>query len=427
MILILLFLSLIFYFLLFRGQSSFFSKPRLHNLVLIRDYMILTIIPYLYYTYDHKWKLHKSFSQLNSDLYFYISSIFTFVFIITFLSTYKILEPSIGKTLFKCNYNISLNKYKYFLNAFILISFVYFIIVTLKYDASLVGLLKFNTFEFGYYRSVLSKADGLLKFNKIVIKSWIPMMSYVYLYIYFKSLLRFTFFDKSIILLSIFMGLLSSIWYFEKSTIVFYLLGILGVFVYSGGKINKKITILLLFLPFILVSSMYIIIYQSKIVNSKYLLDIIIHRLTSQCSGSVMAIDYFTKHDYLYFSGISNFLASLNGSNFQSPYGTIIDYYDPLNIEINGAMSSFVTGEAFGLFGVIGVCISGFVVGFYYSFFEATKRSKLFSLVFVGIYGLYFSHFYVASSFYSFLWPVGILYSILPFIFLLLVSLKYKT
>ena len=139
-----------------------------------------------------------------------------------------------------------------------------------------------------------------------------------------------------------------------------------------------------------------------------------------------MAVHYFDSHDFLYLSGISNSLAALVGENFQSPYSLLIDFYVPEYAETSGALSSFAVGEAYALFGLIGVFLSGIIVGLYYSFFEATKHSNFLSVIFVGVYGLFFSHFYVASSFYGFLWPVGLAYQTIPFFIIAIIICDFK-
>lgn len=424
MIVALLVLSFLLYWALFRKEKSFLVKPTLPSLVFYREYILLTMLPYVYYLNDNRWVKHYIFQNLDSNIYFYYASLFAFLFIVLFMLTYKLFQPSLESTFKRIRVQISFVKLKFFLNFLVLISFFYLMVVTFKYEAAYIGLYKFNTTELIDHRAYLSQGGGWLTLNKIAIKSWIPSINYLLFYLLFSKKVHFNQLDKFILFLSFFSGITASLWFFEKSVITFYFFGILGVYIYSGNILKKKVAIQMFIFSILLLGSMYILTYQSKIANFQYLYDIIIHRVASQSSGSVMAIHYFMSHDYLYLSGISNLLASINGSEFQSVYALIIDHYVPADKENSGAMSSFVTGDAFGLFGFIGVLISGIIVGIYYAFFEATKASDFFSVIFVGIYGIYFSHFIVASSFYSFLWPVGILFDIFPFIFIALFSIR---
>jgi len=424
MIVSLIIVSFVIYGFLFGRKRSVIVQPTLQKLVFYREYLFLTMIPYVYFLYDDRWHNHYIFSQLSSAIYFYYAALFSFTFIVLFLLTYRFLEPAMESSFSRVKINISYVKLRSYLNALIFIGFVYLVVVTFIYEASFVGVFKFDTLELELKRALLSLGSGFLVFNKLIIKSWIPILSYLYLYLFFKKKIFFRRIDKFYLCLSIFMGVVASLWFFEKAVIVFYLFGIVGIYVFSGNLLKIKYVLILPFVGILLVAGMYLLTYQDKIENTQYLIDILIHRTTSQSTGSVMAIDYFMRHDFFYFSGVSNLLASLNNDVFRSPYGAIIDYYVPESAATSGAMSSFVTGEAFGLFGPIGVLISGVIVGIYYSFFEATKASDFLSIIFVGLYGIYFSHFYVASSFYSFVWPVGILYSILPFFLLALLSTK---
>lgn len=425
-IIVLIIISYVYYFALFFKNKSILVQPTLHKVVFYREYLLLTMIPYLYYLKDGKWRSHYIFTKLDSDIYFYYASIYAFTFILIFLTTIKILKPSLETTFRKIKINISLYRCRLLINTTVVLFFIYLIIVTIYFEASFIGLLKFSIVEFETKRALFTQGGGFFTFNKIIIKSWIPMLSYLYIYMYFSFKFSFNKIDRLFLIISFFMGITSSLWFFEKSVIVFYFIGIVGVYVYSGGLLNRKYSLLFPVILVGLVSLMYIIIYQDNIVDVKYLSDILLHRTFTQSTGSVMAIKYFSENEFFYLSGISNSLASLTGDEFRTPYSALIDYYVPETSKTSGALSSFVTGEAYGLFGIIGVILSGVIVGIYYSFFEATKASNFLSIVFVGLYGLYFSHFYVASSFYSFLWPIGMIYNIFPFLTIALLSYKAK-
>ncbi len=418
------FVVLFIYYLSFRNTPSILVKPTLQKLVFFREYLLLTVIPYIYYVYDDKYLSHYIFSSLDGNVYFLYATLFAFVFIVNFLLTYRFCEPVIRKSLSCFNPGISYGRLFFILRIGLIFSAAYLFIVTFIFDASIVGLLKYRSSELIAMRAKLGHGGGFLTFNKIVLKQWIPMLSYIYFYLYFSNNVNMRRFDKCFMLLSLILGVISSIWYFEKAVIGFYLFGVIGVYVYSGRRLKKRVALVLPVIVLALTASMYVLTYQDKIIGTQYLSDILLHRTLSQSTGSVMAIHYFDSHDFFYFSGVSNLLASVSGDEFQSPYAAIIDYYVPEFSETSGAMSSFVTGEAFGLFGLVGVLLSGFIVGLYYSFFEATKSSNFLAIIFVGLYGLYFSHFYVASSFYTFLWPVGIVYSISPFVCLALLSVS---
>ncbi|QLJ07986.1 O-antigen polymerase [Pseudoalteromonas sp. JSTW] len=401
--------------IIFYKSESFFVKPDIFRLTFYRDFLLLTMIPYLYYIYDGRYKDHYILGQLNNDSYFNIAALFAFVFIVIFLLTCKLLTPLFSVGVSKFNYKINYGRAFFTLNSLILISSLYFIFVSIRFDGGLIGLLKFSTSKLEVLRSNYTHGGGFFTFNKLVLKSWIPMLSYLSFYLYINRRAEYKSIDVVFHWVSLVLGVLCSIWFFEKSVLFFYFFGLIGIYIFSGGKLTKKITLFTPVLAFFLVSIMYILVNQDKIVNNQYLFDIILHRTSTQATGSVMAVHYFETHEFLYLSGISNSLAALVGETFQSPYARLIDYYVPEYAETSGALSSFAVGEAYGLFGIYGVIISGFVVGIYYSFFESIRESDFFSVTFIGVYGLFYSHFYVASSFYSFLWPVGLVYQVFPF------------
>lgn len=428
MIFIFILMSMVVYFVLFINNKSFLIQPKLNQMVLYRDYLLFTMFPYAYYFYNDRYKEHYILKKIDSPQFIVEATYSAFIFIIFFMFTYRFFEPLFRGSLRKIKkVAISDRKILFFLKSFVILLSIFFLFVSVKYNAGILGIISMSLTELNEQRAFLSQGSGLLILNKIVIKSWIPMLSYVYSYLWFTSKSSFRFSDRVGLIGSIILGLLASVYFFEKSSIFFYSLGIVGVYVYSGGFLKRKFTLFIPVFAVFLVSIMYILIYQDRIVNNKYLIDIVIHRITSQSVGSVMAFHYFKFHDYFYLSGISNFLASLQNEGFQSVYSAIIDYYIPETAEISGAMSSFATGDAYGLFGYLGVLMSGFIVGVYYSFFEAMKVSRFMSISFIGIYGLFFGYAYVATSFYSLLWPVGIVYSSAPFVLIALLSMNYRS
>jgi len=247
------------------------------------------------------------------------------------------------------------------------------------------------------------------------------MTSYLLYYLYLKEYL-YKQFQIIIMKIMIVFSLFAAVWYFEKSVIVFYFLGLLGVYLYAGYTMNKKMVILLPIVVISLVAGMYLLVYQDRIVDNKYLIDILLHRSTGQADGSIVAVDYFTTHDSFGLAGISHILADVVGRKFETPYGFLIDYYDPSTADTSGAISSFLVGEAFGLFGYAGIFISGIVVAFYYAFLEASKYSQFTAIVFVPMYAMYFAHPYVAATFYIFVWPVNMVIMLLPFIIMAVLS-----
>lgn len=426
LIIVLIILSIAFYKISSNRSDSILTNPNLRGLVFYRDYLILTMLPYLYYWHQDRYKNHYILTLLESKDYFLTSSIFATLFIFTFILSYNTLQPALQNSFSKIKNEVN---YK---TAITLLSFlswpVFVLVLAISYNftTGIFGLGKLNYDEVAQIRHSLSHGGKLLALNKIFMKSWVPMISYLFLYLYIGNKNKFNALNKLMLFFSILSGLLASVFFMEKAIVFIYMLGLIGVYIYSGNKIKKRLLIYLIISFLALISIMYILTYGSKIAGFVYLKDIIIHRIATQSVGSVMAIDYFNSHDFKGMAGVSNLWASLLGETFSSPYSDIIKFYVPESAATSGALSSFVTGEAYGLFGLPGVMLSGIIIASWYALLEATKASSALSILFVGLYGLYFSHHYVASAFFPFIWPIGFFYSIFPFFIILMVSLKRK-
>lgn len=427
LILLLLGTSFLVYQVSELNRPSVVVRPTLANLVFYRDYLALTMIPYAYYIWGDRYKEHYILGQLDGDKYFIYAAISAFVFIIVFYFTYRILFPVFRGLVSQVRIGCSFQRLRFSLRLGASIFFVVAISVSYHFGASVFSFIQGQDYvSAALLRHQLSHGGGVLAFNKIFMKSWVPMLSYLFVYAYFAKLYEFRFIDKLAMMLSFIAGLFAALFFLEKSVLFFYLFGFVGIYVYSGGVLRLRTMLILFLLALTIVSILYLLTYGEKVTGASYLRDIIVHRTMTQSAGSVMAFDYFSKFDFKGLSGISRVLANMVGESFSSPYSDIIKYYVPENADTSGAMSSFVTGEAYGLFGVVGVIISGAVIAVWYSFLEATKYSKAMAVIFVGAYGVYFSHPFVASSFFGFVWPVGFLYSLIPFVVLILFCAKYR-
>jgi hypothetical protein len=417
--------SILTYYGLGYGKRPVLEQPSLAQITFFRDYLFLTLLPYLYYVWDSRYLHHYILQHVSSPAVFYQAAIHAFIFMFTFLVFFRIFETLTSRRIKNLRIRVCDKQILLYASIATIVSSTYLLIVTYVFDAGVIGLTKFNITELNAARAKLSQGRGFLSFNEIVIKQWIPMLSYLWLYMRltgggFGVLHRFVFW------VSILSGVLASVWYFEKSVIFFYLFGLCAIYVYAGFRFNKRFVLMLPVAALVSVAIMYAIVYQEKIVNVAYIDDILLHRISSQAVGSVMAVEYFSEHESMGVSGISNLWASTVGERFSSPYAFLIDYYVPTTRDISGAMSSFAAGEAFGLFGYFGVLFSGILVAAYYGFFESTKHSQFTALIFAPLYGIYFSHFYIASGFYSFMWPVGMILGILPFLVITLLSVRFR-
>ncbi|MCE6964805.1 oligosaccharide repeat unit polymerase [Enterobacter sp. MW07] len=398
-------------------SESIFIRPTIEKVSFFRDYLFLTLMPYIYYVNNDNYQQHYILNNLDSNAYFVYAGINSCLFMLIFLLAYKIFYKPIARSFSKMQGTISVGSYKNWLVVLLVLFTIYFVYISLRFKAGVWGLFNSSMSEINESRHMLSSGGGILSFNKILVQSWIPILSYTIFYMHLTHHK-----ERLLTIFSFVLGALAAVFFFEKSTLFFFLLGYIAVYLYAGRKISLTIIFSAFITAIIVVSFMYIITYGDRISGSDYLLDIIIHRTATQSVGSVMALNYFENHDYFYLSGISNMLASLTGEKFRSVYSALIAYYDPENADISGSLSSFAAGEAYGLFGYPGIIFGGVIVGIFYAFLEASKYAKNLSLLFVGFYGLYYSHFYIASSFYSFIWPIGMIYDIAPFLIIFIIA-----
>lgn len=418
----------VFWFLHVRSIQGL-KRPDILTKSFFFDYGLMTAIPFCYMLYGDNYTAHYLLSQISNPDYIKIAAYSAAYFIIVFIFFYRIFMIFFKRTFQKDRTYVPINIYMFFLKCFTLVAFISFFALMLHFNSGVLSLFsQGNSAEIAARRAQLSQGRGiLLSSTRVLVKSWVPGIAYLWFFLYLTHKRSFKTNDFIFLYSALFVGILASIWYLEKAVIFFYVFGFMGIWVYSGRCLKFRGLGYMTVLAVILIYCMYALTGFRQFVDFKAFKAIFLHRMTSQVAGAPLAFDLYSNvFGFRYLGGISRLLAELQGVSFQSVYGFVIDYYDPQNADVSGAVSSFVTGEAYGLFGIIGVIISPVVVSIYYSLFEASKFSSALSLIFVPMYGIFYSHFMLASSFYPFLWPVGFVYFLLPFLLLFLVSLAYS-
>lgn len=273
-----------------------------------------------------------------------------------------------------------------------------------------------TSLELATSRAETTQASGFLGvLVKELLKNYIPLLFPLLLMIR-----RLGFRSKFLmtnLIIAFFASLIATAWFIEKASVVYFGFSILAVHLcfdlnVSFGRILSYLSLLFFFLV-----GMFYFFYLNAVERDGvgYLIQILSHRFTTQVAGYVLALYVFPDYiDFRGISGISGFFASVAGDKFQSTYGILIDFLDPENAAISGAMSSFAVGDAWGLFGIWGVLISPFVCGVYYGLanlpFKGRARVILMPLVI-----FLFSKPLLASGFYGFLYPIGMLSILLPY------------
>ena len=74
------------------------------------------------------------------------------------------------------------------------------------------------------------------------------------------------------------------------------------------------------------------------------------------------------------------------------------------------------------MFGLTGLILAPVIGAFYYGALEATTRADDTRLFWVPLYGTFFATPFLASSFYSFFWPVGFVLAMAPFLLMAMLA-----
>jgi len=371
----------------FLGVSNSYFDP--YPVRKVMDFALLVFFYFLvFFYYSSKFFCHFFFVKLNiDDDCFDFSKIYNFLAVLSWLSF-----------------------------VFLLFQIIFGQDVAIKNFFSMSN----TSLELATSRAETTQASGFFAvLVKELLKNYIPLIFPLMLML--KRLgFRSEFFDFNFFI-AFFASLLATIWFIEKASVVYFGLSILAVHLCFDPKFSFRRTLLYVSILLFLLIGMFYFFYLNAVEKDGvgYLVQILSHRFTTQAAGYVLALYIFPDYiDFRGVSGISGFFASVVGNKFQSTYGILIDFLDPENAAISGAMSSFAVGDAWGLFGIWGVLVSPFVCGAYYGLanlpFKGGSRVILMPLVV-----FLFSKPLLASGFYGFIYPVGMLSILLPYWFFL--------
>ncbi len=397
-----------------------FGKVNLLSIIIYRDFGILTAIALAFWVTSPTTNQHYVMSQIPiQSLKVALYASFTFMLFVMFYGYFfKVIFSELSLKMPRVDESYFLSIIKIWL------LFLFFVIV-LMYFKNPPVLAKLFSGATALDISIARSEVGGNSFFKIVRNTWVPAASYTMFYFYSRN--------KKLIywlIFSILLAVICSVWSGAKSALASLLLGYLGVYIIS--KDNVKIGNMKVLFYGLIFSSFIVFMYYITTLNTNSSLDVILTTAKNRFFGQAGGVGYAfyiypTFMDHKYFTGISSFLSSLSATQFSSVYGDLIDYAVPEYADISGAMSSFAAGDAYGLFGWWGIIIGpSFVALFYYLFYYMSVKGNA-RVLFIGMYGLYFGNAYLASSFYSFVWPVGMVLSISPMlIFYFFSSIKYQ-
>lgn len=340
-------------------------------------------------------------------------------FVPAFYFIAKKTELFISKYSFVRHGNYNLRQIGIFVSFLGLLGFCFELILLISDEATPLRRLfsgEISAIELAYARSDFSQAkDPLAIIAKEIIKNYLPLIFPLILALHYEGT-RWRLKSSSMIT-AFFCSLLATMWSIEKLSIIYFTLSVVAVRLIYGWRPNLKKIIFIGSSSLLALLTAFYFIYLSKIETEgiEYLFEIFTHRASTQAVGYILALFYFPDLiDFRYLSGISNALASLQDEKFASVYGLVIDYAAPEFADVSGAMSSFSAGDAWGLFGTVGVIFCPIVLGWYYGVANAAMWAKN-KLPIVPIFVLLFSRPYISTGFYGFIYPVGFLQVLLPY------------
>ena len=394
------------------------GQINLLTIIIYRDFGVLTALALVFWINSPIRQTHYVIGQIpipSLELAFYASFLFTFLILY-----YGFFMQFLFKKLAFRMPEVNFKSFSKIMKIWIIILLLVVIIMFFKNPPVVSQIFSgASAMDISIARSEV----GSNAIFKIVRNSWVPITSYTFLFIYIK--------DKKFrnwFILSVVLAIICSVWSGAKSSLASLLLGYLGVYILlSNVKIGniKILMYAILFICFIF------LMYYLTNINSNNDISIIaqtaMYRFFGQAGGVGYAFYMYPNFfEFKYFTGISSFLSNMIGVEFSSVYGDLIDYAVPEFSDISGAMSSFAAGDAYGLFGWWGILLGPLFVAFYYYLFYFMAAKGNAQILFIGMYGLYFGNAYLASSFYSFVWPVGIAITIFPIIVTYLICLVRK-
>lgn len=214
----------------------------------------------------------------------------------------------------------------------------------------------------------------------------------------------------------------------SKSPFVFYLLGFMFLGVYINAGVSKRTISYFGTGAFVLIIGAYYLV--ADVVDISELLSIrsgIGGRvLLSQSAGTYFSFEYFPRvNDHLGWSSISSFVANGLGLEPSERSARILmGIFNPAAMEAGeaGVMNSLFIGEAWANFGIAGVLIAPFYVGFVTQIiFLAFIKSKKTPLM-LGFFVYFTLNLPITGGFNDFVYNAGWFINLLIFIFLIVAA-----
>ena len=250
--------------------------------------------------------------------------------------------------------------------------------------------------------------QGIVAIRDMIALTLTPFLSYIAYIVYKQTNLRkFKVLFYYLLILSILILTYNT----EKAPVLFYGMSFLFLKVYLGITINIRKLLFYGVIVLILLVLMYFAV--SGLDNLSDILDLLLARIfVAQTSAIFLAYEYFPQiHNFIGWSGVSNFFASFSAENTISSGRVIFSIYAPQSIA-NGTAGYIVglfTAEAWMLFGIYGVIFSPLWVGFFIQSIHLLiiKRPK--NAILLAAYMYTMMHWSLTGGLATFLYPIVML------------------
>lgn len=207
---------------------------------------------------------------------------------------------------------------------------------------------------------------------------------------------------------TIFLAFLSVTFTGEKAPLIIYFTTFFIVKSIINGGFSKKILIITALLGFSLIIVLYLLI--NKHATFSFYGGIFSRLFMVPNAGLLHTFDIFpNQHNFLNGASFPGWMIEHFGLEHQRSARIIMETTNPQGVQAGtaGVMNSLFIAEAYANFGIIGLLISPFIVGFEIQFIYNLILNRPKSPVYVAIFAIFFFEFPIMGGFVGFIWNVG--------------------
>lgn len=209
----------------------------------------------------------------------------------------------------------------------------------------------------------------------------------------------------------------------SKAPVLVYGIGYIFLYILRGNKISRKALVWIISTFITILTVMYVVIMQSEFSDLLHLNSGFIGRMTlSSVAGVFLSFDLWPSHyDFLGLSSMSQLISSFFGLEYtENSARLIMAYINPSGFYGGqaGMVNALFIGEAYAMFGWIGVVVAPLYVGFLvetvYIFFLRSPKNPFF----LGYFAVYSTQATMMGGFGSYLYNIYLVINSSLFLFI---------